>query len=430
MWSRTIGRIVFNVSTDPVTTPTLAGLRQARAQQAEVLRWFGLFVPILLVLVLVPAFHTNPEPGTAGRGLVVSICLAGFLFGALGMRATITPSGRLRSRLLGSSLFGSSLFGSSAAYFAFLALLFASTVTLLWVQPKGPGVSGLFICILFFARKVPGRVGILLSVAAFVVVAAVAVTAGQGASTSLIVVVVFGGFYVMSRLAVRLGEANAQAEALLVELEQSRTAEARAAVLAERQRLAREMHDVLAHSLSGLLLQLEGARMLAAEDPNDPRLPQAIERAHHLGQAGLEEARRAIGMLRDDELPGPDRLAELMAQFEQDRDIPCRLVISGETHQLDPEARLALYRVAQEALTNITKHAHPERVELRLAYLPDATRLTIEDFTTASGTSPDQHGNDFGYGLTGMRERAELLGGTLTTEATGNGFRVELDVPT
>ena len=125
-----------------------------------------------------------------------------------------------------------------------------------------------------------------------------------------------------------------------MELEQSRAAEARAAGLAERQRLAREMHDVLAHSLSGLLLQLEGARMLAAENPADPRLPEAIDRAHHLGKTGLEEARRAIGMLRDEELPGPDRLAGLVEQFEEDRGIPCRLIVSGEPHDLGSEARV------------------------------------------------------------------------------------------
>jgi signal transduction histidine kinase len=133
-------------------------------------------------------------------------------------------------------------------------------------------------------------------------------------------------------------------------------------------------------------------------------------------------------MLRDDELPGPERLAALAAQFQRDRDIPCRLVVSGQAHELGSEARLALYRVAQEALTNIAKHAHPERVEMRLAYEPSAARLTVEDYATAAGRMAPV-GDSGGYGLTGMRERAELIGGTLTTEATRNGFRVELDVP-
>ena len=81
----------------------------------------------------------------------------------------------------------------------------------------------------------------------------------------------------------------------------------RAAALAERQRLARDMHDVLAHSLSGLLLQLEGARLLAVSDPGDERLAGTIDRAHELARSGLDEARRAIGMLRDDELPAARR---------------------------------------------------------------------------------------------------------------------------
>jgi signal transduction histidine kinase len=133
-------------------------------------------------------------------------------------------------------------------------------------------------------------------------------------------------------------------------------------------------------------------------------------------------------MLRDDELPGPERLAGLAAQFEEVRGIPCQFTVFGEERKLSSEARLALYRVAQEALTNIAKHAHPQRVDLYLAYEPSITRLVIEDFATANGTRPPPTG-DGGYGLTGMRERAELLGGTLTTEATSSGFRVELDVP-
>jgi signal transduction histidine kinase len=408
MWRTHTGRIVFGVSTDAVSTPTLVGLRQARAQHAATLRGLGLLVPVLLVLVLEPAFRTHPGPGATGRGLVVSICLAGFLLGALGVRAT--------------------LFRSLRIYIGCLVLLLASSVTLTSVQPKGPGIVGVFIAALFFARKLPGKASTVLSVVAFVFLGAIAVIADRGGGTSVILVLLFGGFYVMARMAMRLGEANEQAERLLVELEQSRAAEAKAAAMAERQRLAREMHDVLAHSLSGLMLQLEGARMLAVETPDDPRLPQAIERAHHLGQVGLDEARRAIGMLRDEQLPGPERLAELAAQFQEDRGVTCEVSVSGEARLLDPEARLALFRVAQEALTNITKHAHPERVELHLAYEPSATRLSVEDFTTTNGSSPAPT-NDSGYGLTGMRERAELLGGTLTAEKTRSGFRVELEVP-
>ncbi len=168
--------------------------------------------------------------------------------------------------------------------------------------------------------------------------------------------------------------------------------------------------------------------MLVASDPSDPRLPGVIERAHHLGKSGLEEARRAIGMLRDDELPGPERLAGLAEQFQEVSGVPCQFTVSGEAHELPSEAALAVYRVAQEALTNITKHAHPQRVEVRLGYEPRGTRLTVENFAV-NGAAPRPASDSSGYGLTGMRERAELLGGELTTAMTHGGFRVELRVP-
>jgi signal transduction histidine kinase len=395
------------VSAQPGTTPTLAALRQTRAQQETALRWLRLLGPVLLIFWLVVSLHGQSGPALGSHRLAGSIALAGFVIGGLGTLATRQRPG--------------------AAHLAGTAVLAASSVALLWLEPGGLGIVGLFVAVLMLARRAPQRLAFPLSIAAFVVLAVIAATVGGGAVT-LVGVIALGALAGMTYLATRLGETSEQAEQLLVELEQTRAAEARAAGLAERQRLAREMHDVLAHSLSGLMLQLEGARMLAADDPGDPRLPPAIERAHHLGQTGLEEARRAIGMLRDDVLPGPDRLPDLAAQFQADCGIPCQLTVSGEARELGSEARLAVYRVAQEALTNITKHARPERVEVCLAYEPRGTRLTVEDF--ADGQTPALPADgDGGYGLTGMRERAELLGGQLTTAATPDGFRVELEVP-
>jgi signal transduction histidine kinase len=366
----------------------------------------------------------HPVPGLSGRGLIVSIGLVGFLLGLLGASGTLFHRGRVS---IFDRWYDEQALVPSVLHVSFVIILVAGSVALMSVQPRGPGAEGALVGVLLVARLLPGRPVFPVLAAAVVILAVFVSIAGQGL-TSVAVLAAFSGLYGIMFLALRLAEANQQAEQLLIELQQSRAAEAQAAVLAERQRLAREMHDVLAHSLSGLLLQLEGARMLAAEDPNDPRLPEVIDRAHHLGKTGLKEARRAIGMLRDDELPGPEQLATLAAQFQADRGIPCQFTVAGEQHELAPEARLALYRVAQEALTNITKHAHPEGVELRLAYEASATRLTVEDRTTSSGTQPPPISNG-GYGLTGMRERAELLGGTLTTETTPTGFRVQLDVP-
>jgi signal transduction histidine kinase len=207
-----------------------------------------------------------------------------------------------------------------------------------------------------------------------------------------------------------------------------------AATLTERQRLAREMHDVLAHSLSGLAVHLEGARLLLAADAADPRLTGLIDRAHHLAKTGVQEARWAISMLRGDELPGPERLAALVTEFERDTGVPSRFTAAGAPRELTAGVRLALYRVTQEALTNIRKHARPGRVEVRLRYEPDAVRLDVDDLEdlydsgdsgATAGSPPDPDG----YGLTGMRERAELLGGSLRAGPTGLGFRVTLRVP-
>jgi signal transduction histidine kinase len=107
--------------------------------------------------------------------------------------------------------------------------------------------------------------------------------------------------------------------------------------------------------------------------------------------------------------------------------VPCSVATTGSGRDLGADGRLTLYRVTQEALTNVRKHARAGRVEIRLAYEPSGTRLTIEDFGTCPQRPAPAGGT--GYGLSGMKERAELLGGTLTAGPTAGGFCVELWVP-
>ena len=397
------------MSSDPAASVALATLRRARAQQEAALRWMRRLVPPLFVVVALAVFSSGRNPGFAGRDVAAVLAVGGFALGALGA---------LTAR-----------YRRAAVRIIFAVMLLASSAALVRLQPDGPGLAGLLAALVLLAPRVPDRFPIALSVAGITCLAAVAVAVSHDSPTlALLSAIAIVGFPGMTLLARRLGQANQQAERLLIELEGTRAAQARAAGLAERQRLAREMHDVLAHSLSGLMLQLEGARMLTAEDPSDPRLPGIIERAHHLGKSGLEEARRAIGMLRDDELPGPERLASLAAQFHEVSGVPCQFTVSGQAYDLPSDARLAVYRVAQEALTNITRHACPERVEMHLGYEPRRTRLTVENFAM-NNERPRVAGDGPGYGLTGMRERAELLGGELTTAMTRGGFRVELQVP-
>jgi signal transduction histidine kinase len=398
------------MSSDLEGIPALAALRKARAQQNAALRWSRRLIPPVFVVVVAVTFSSGRAPGIPAHDVAAVLTVGGLALGAL---SALTARYR-----------------RTAVRIVFAVVLVASSAALMSLQPDGPGLAGLIMGLVLLPPRVPDRFPIALSIVGITCLAAVAVVISHGSPTlALLSALAIVGFPGMTLLARRLGQANDQAERLLIELESTQAAQAHAAGLAERQRLAREMHDVLAHSLSGLMLQLEGARMLAAENPGNPRLPTVIERAHHLSKAGLDEARRAIGMLRDDELPGPERLVGLAAQFQEISGIPCQFTVSGQVRDLPTEAGLAVYRVAQEALTNITKHARPERVEVHLEYEQWGTRLLVENFAMDDETQRVTSGSS-GYGLSGMRERAELLGGELTTAMTNGGFRVELRVPT
>jgi signal transduction histidine kinase len=385
-----------------VTAPTVASLEHMRARQQRTFRLMRPLGFVVVVIVLTVGAQAHPRPGLQGEHLAILLALLGFAVGVVGVvvgRRTATEAPGF-------------------------ALLVISSAALVALQPKGPAFLGAFVAVSAAALRVRSAPGTAIVVLALIALP-VAEIAGKDKSVVAALLQELGvvAFYIVARLAGRLAEGQEQAEQLLLELEATRDAQARAAVLAERQRLAREMHDVLAHSLSGLALQLEGARLRAAGHDDDA-LVESLERAHQLARTGIEEARRAIGMLRDDELPGPERLPGLVEEFERDAGIPASITIAGETHALGSDARLTLFRTAQEALTNIRKHASPQRVELRLTYEPEGTRLSVEDF---GEPAPARNGN--GYGLTGMRERAELLGGSLAAGRTDEGFRVELWVP-
>ncbi|MBV9411969.1 MAG: sensor histidine kinase [Acidimicrobiia bacterium] len=377
------------------------------AEHPSTPRWIRPLAIFAVGFVITAAFQTTPGPGLQGEHLAVSIALICL---AVSTAAMIRLPERSHLQL----------------YAILLAVL--SSAALVGLQPNGPGYLGMFPAIGAAAMRLPVRVGAFV---AGVAVVALAVAWGLGSDHPVDGVVLneigVVAVFLLAQFARRYRERTEEAEQLVVELEEGRAAQAQAAALGERQRLAREMHDVLAHSLSGLVLNLEGARLLAERDSVEPEVQDAIERAHRLAKTGLQEARRAIGMLRDDELPGPGALTALAQQFEDDTGVACTVDVSGTEHDLGSDGRLTLYRVAQEALTNTRKHARPERVELHLAYENAGTRLTVEDVASDGDRPPP--GDGTGYGLTGMRERAALLGGTLTAGPTAAGFRVELWVP-
>jgi signal transduction histidine kinase len=239
----------------------------------------------------------------------------------------------------------------------------------------------------------------------------------------------------------RARAAQARAEDLLTQLRASQAAQAQAATLTERTRVAREVHDILAHSLSGLVLALDTVELLgrgASMDrkSTDPqtlgRMLEQVARAQRIARDGLADTRRAISALRGDELPGPAVLDRLVRETSETTGIHATLTVIGEERPLSPEIGLALYRTAQEALINTAKYAGRDgRAELRLSYRPEDVELEIGDARSADAAPPAPAGLTFGgYGLTGMRERAELLGGRLTAGPTEEGFRVLLHLPT
>jgi signal transduction histidine kinase len=218
-------------------------------------------------------------------------------------------------------------------------------------------------------------------------------------------------------------------ELLLAQLEDAREEQLRAAAITERGRIASELHDVLAHSLSGAAIQLQGARKLAEREQSSPQMHAAIDRAGELVRDGLANARQAVGALRGEQLPNVTQLESLVASFRDDTSADVTLRIEGNARSLDADASLALYRGAQEALTNVARYAPGAVTAVVLRYDSDRTILTVEDRLPLPSTDAGLAGLGGGRGLEGMRERLERVGGNMRAGPTETGWRVELDVP-
>nr|WP_239092118.1 histidine kinase [Streptomyces sp. SID14478] len=218
-------------------------------------------------------------------------------------------------------------------------------------------------------------------------------------------------------------EARGNAQRLLVQERAARAAEAESAALAERSRIAREIHDVLAHSLSAQLVHLEAARLLIERGADRDQILERVVAARGMARDGLSETRQALSALRGDMTPLEDFLRELVASSDG-----ASLSVAGERGPLAAEASQAVRRVAQEALTNVRKHAPGAKTQMRLEYGPVEVALEVRD-SGASRPQGELTVSGSGYGLLGMRERAELLGGTLEAGPCEEGFMVTLRVP-
>lgn len=213
-------------------------------------------------------------------------------------------------------------------------------------------------------------------------------------------------------------------------LEREQQERARQAAAQERSRIARELHDVVAHSVSVMVIQTQAARRVAADDPDTAR--EALRSVQACGRDALAEMRRMIGVLRhgDEQLAGAaaPALSQLndLATRARAAGLPVELRIEGDPHPLPAGLELVAFRVVQEALTNAIKHAGPARAVVRVAF----TGAELEIDITDNGRGPTKERGTGGHGLLGMRERLILYGGELETgRARGGGFRVSARIP-
>src|SRR5581483_557100 len=212
-----------------------------------------------------------------------------------------------------------------------------------------------------------------------------------------------------------------------LELEQQRELQAEAAVMVERGRIARELHDVIAHNVSMIVVQAgAAARVLEGAQPH---VREALEAIESTGRNTVDEMRRLLGVLRTDggalltPQPGLAELERLVANVRE-AGLPVEVHVEGAATPLPPALDLTAYRIAQEALTNALKHAGSARAELTLRYEATAIELEIRDDGAGTGT-----GGGTGHGLVGMRERVALWGGRLEIGRSGDGWRVHARLP-
>ena len=231
----------------------------------------------------------------------------------------------------------------------------------------------------------------------------------------------------VERLAGELSAANQKLREYATQVEEL-------AIAKERNRVAREIHDILGHYLTVINVQLEAAKLLLASNPE--RATAALGKAQTLAQEGLADVRRSVAAIRagpTGSRPLPEALAEL-AQECRDAGILTNLDVRGQPRPLAPQVELTLYRAAQEALTNVRKHARASRADVTLDYdAGQQVRLVVQDNGVGASLpgSPVAAGDSQldGYGLLGLRERAQLVGGSVAVQSKpGEGFRLEVDV--
>jgi signal transduction histidine kinase len=375
-------------------------------RQRETLRPLGV---VIMIAVVAGSLGAHPAPAFHGRGLAITFALVVFC-GTLAFA--------IRPRFAGLT---------SPSQAGVIAAMAAAGIALEALQPKAAtGVAGA-AAVWMAVVRIPGAAGWALGGAATVGLAIASALAGSSAAGVLATTLLCALLGLVAYFIRQARDGEERTEVLMAQLEDARDEQARAAAVAERARIASELHDVLAHSLSGAAIQLQGARKLGERHSVEPQVQAAIDRASELVRDGLTQARSAVGALRGDALPTVSELQALIESFRDDMHVDVTLAVDGDCRALPADASLALYRGAQEALTNVARYAPGATACVSLQYGEERTQLTIDNSApTGAGGLPGVGG---GRGLEGLRERIERAGGSLEAGPLDGGWRVRLEVP-
>jgi signal transduction histidine kinase len=376
-----------------------------------------------LILVDFSVVTNRHHPATSGRGLLVALLLVACNIAWVAWTVTPMREDRISVDVYVLAVAGGVLIGaapnSAASVFVFVAVVAAALRVEIdrAFAVVALGALGLGVATLMYNNSGVGLLAYTLGFAA----------AALAASNS--------------RQYVQRAE---QAELLVAQTQRSQEEHVRAARLEESARIAREIHDVLAHALAGLTIQLEATSALLEQGADREAILARVQRAHALAREGLQETRRAVGALREDGTPAAAAVEAVSARaaiealvedYRTGTDAPAELMIDGDPARLAGPTGQTVQRIVQEALTNVRKHAPGAAVSVAVhaGELPEEdVVLRVDDRPVSNGhpTRPETlAASGGGYGLQGMRERAQLLGGTLDAGAGPDGWRVELRLP-
>jgi signal transduction histidine kinase len=399
---------------------------------------------IVLVIVVVTVPFATPHLGEGGQGTATAVALA---VSAVAWAIWNFAGGRPR------------------LWLAMLAVMGAAGGALAGLSSLSTAVAVGFVVTVSAGARLSAEVSVAIvaeTVAAFLIAGLVTGTPSEaliGWTAGFIGMWAFG----LTRRAYLLRAV--EAEQALEQASRAHTAETQAAALAERAHIAREIHDVLAHALAAVSVNLQAAEgLLDAMPDKGPELAkvvECVERAGALTKEGMAEARRAILALRVDSASAPagyasnpagraadpgaaadaadladapaerltPRLRALVNEHRAAGDTAVEFTVAGTPRPLGAERALSAYRTAQEALTNARKHAPGQPVTLAVTYTPDAMTLQVSNPLPPAGTEGPLAHAGTGYGLTGLRERAALVNGTLTAAPGDGQWTVRLTLP-